>query len=157
MTLTIIFLFFTFVFVRSFLMIVVVQGNSMFPLLTHGERVLVIRRHWPNCLLKTNQIIVFYPPTTSLKFSPDQTKTPYVKKLIGLAGDTIKIPATELSNELVAQISTEEDEDGNYTWVIPPAHCFVRGTAPVSGDSVIWGPVPLSSLIGIVLFKLPKR
>lgn len=144
------------VLIRLFFTIVVVQGQSMYPILKHGDRVLVLNR-WPVSWLKISQIITFYPPAAYPNSSNYQAKPIYVKEVIGLPGDTVNIAASEVSGKLAARISTERDENGNYTWFVPSAHCFVRGTAPMSGDSVIWGPIPINSLIGIVILKLPSR
>jgi len=54
--------------------------------------------------------------------------------------------------------SVDDDDDKAYiTWEIPEDHCFIKEDSRWSEDSVVWGPIPLNLLAGIVLLKLPRR
>lgn len=81
----------------------------------------------------------------------------FVKRIIGLPGDEVRIHISSIHSELQLRLHNQCDPDGYLVWHIPANYCFVRGDAPASGDSVIWGPVPLKSIIGPILTKLPSN
>jgi signal peptidase I len=46
--------------------------------------------------------------------------------------------------------------NGCYKWRVPPGHCFVMSDNRKSqSDSRYWGPLPLKSILGVVIMKLP--
>ena len=60
--------------------------------------------------------------------------------------------------ELRANQQEQHDPQGLRTWHIPPKHVFVRGdNTRGSIDSLVWGPIPVRSIQGIVLRKLPRQ
>ena len=144
---------------RTFLLITI-QGDSMYPTLKHGDRV------WARQVL-------FQPNPTKedvvlIKRSfDDSIKDPFsikrgvaddnliVKRVVGLAGDTITIPLSDLDaiprEWLPEDLEQRADCNGDLVYFIPSSHCFVRGDGEVSVDSAVWGPVPIDSIQGVVL------
>jgi len=80
-----------------------------------------------------------------------------VKRIIGLPGDTVTIPLSSLSAEMQALLRAHYDTDENLVWIVPKDHCFLRGDGLFSIDSLLLGCIPLSTITGIVLLKLPQR
>lgn len=80
----------------------------------------------------------------------------FIKRVIGLPGDTVCIPLATLPENLQPLLRDRCNEDGNLVWEIPKHQCFVRGDFPFSVDSVLLGTVPLSAITGIAVLKLPR-
>jgi signal peptidase I len=101
-------------------------------------------------------IIVFNPPENAE--SPN--REPFIKRVIGVAGDTIEIKNGEvLVNGIalvepylfavdgVAQPTTASG--GDATWTVPAGQLFVMGDhREASSDSRVFGPIDVSSVIG---------
>ena len=155
-----IFIMFDLVFARIFLQIITIRGSSMTSTLDSGDRVLVMR-YWPARLFKKDHIVVGSLRTTPFAVTPlssQQGESIFIKRLIGLPGDTINIHISKLPDNVRSLLISQCDLAGNITWSIPQGHCFVRGDAHTrSIDSVLWGPIPISTLWGIVLLKLPRK
>ncbi|MEM8532669.1 MAG: S26 family signal peptidase [Chloroflexota bacterium] len=140
--------------IRRYLCVIHVQGLSMSPALQHGDRVVVVC-HWPRRWLRHNQIVLVerdadvvvesLPPGVSVE-DLELSKELVVKRLIALPYET------------VVTLHTEDGEQSeSITWHIPGDHGFVKGDGVVSVDSVQWGPIPLSSIRGVVVGTLPSR
>lgn len=154
----------------------------MYPTLAHGERILVLR-HYPIKRLGVGQIVIcdlrnldvylkskqVAMPSASLDkpsprnikkyLPPDRSKTemPYiVKRLIGLPNSTVVIPLAQIHERMRTSMQSQCDEQGNLVWHIPPSHCFIRGDGLISVDSVVFGPIPLKLVAGIMLAKFQK-
>jgi len=121
-----------------------VEGISMQPGLQNNEFVLVnkliYRFHPP----QRGDVIVFHYP-----INPQED---FIKRVIGLPGDTIKITPTQvyvdghLLNE--PYVSRPYNPTPNI-WHLGPNQYFVMGdNRPESYDSRSWGPVPASYIIG---------
>ena len=126
-----------YVLLRRVLLVVVIEGASMVPTLHYGDRVLVWRP-WPRRWLRRGRIVVVEHEAdrARARWPSPQEPALYVKRVVGLPGDTVQwSPDT-----------------------VPAGHLFVCGdNRPGSRDSRHWGPVPLRSLRGIVLTKLPGK
>lgn len=144
-------LFIPLTIIRTFLTVATVWGNSMYPTLEHGDRLLALRP-WPSQWLRTGQIVI---GRTSQGILGE--KTPFVKRLIGLPGDHVMIHISELHEIMHPSLQGKIDANGNLSWYIPSGYCFVKGDALLSGDSVTWGPISLNSLTDLVLMKLPHQ
>ena len=126
-----------YVLLRRVLLVVVVEGASMVPTLHYGDRVLVWRL-CPHRWLHRGRIVVVEHEAdrARARWSSPQEPALYVKRVVGLPGD-------------IAQWSPD---------TVPAGHLFVCGdNRPGSRDSRHWGPLPLHSLRGIVLTKLPGK
>jgi signal peptidase I len=102
-------------------------------------------------------IIVFTPPQT-VDESPD--RKPFIKRIIGVAGDTIDIHDGKVfvnGIELVEPYAFPGDgkpqpttpEDGTSSWTIDPGDLFVMGDhRQRSSDSRVFGEITIDSVIG---------
>jgi signal peptidase I len=145
--------------IRAAFLVVVVQHNSMLPTLSENDRVLVCT-FWPIKWLGRGQIVVLRP-WAGLVYDephPAMKDTLYIKRITALSGDIvseeIKLPEwawppTDGSGESASNLRT---------WHVPPGHVFVRGdNQTASHDSMIWGPAPFHSIVGIMISKLPTK
>ena len=137
----------------------IVDGTSMFPEFHNGDYLLVDKLTYRFEAPKRGDIIVFkYPKDTSFN---------YVKRIIGLPGDTIRIenskvyvydsanpngaPLTE-PYVLPGNTTLPDSGTGQSEFVVPANNYFVLGDNRMgSSDSRDWGDVPDSDVIGRVL------
>lgn len=82
------------------------------------------------------------------------TVTSYIKRVVGLPGDQVTTHIMDLPESERAHQLEFHNEEGERVWNIPERHFFVRGEGS-SMDSLVWGPIPFSSLWGLVIMKLP--
>ena len=134
-----------------------IEGSSMVPNLTQGERLLVNRFVYTQSKFslfgeegylfggpQRGDIIVFHPPTGS--------STDFVKRIIGVPGDVI-----DLDGEFVyvngvktswVDVTTARRNE-NYPVMVPPGEFFVLGdNRRVSVDSRNWGFVSADEIVG---------
>ncbi len=161
-----------FVAVRSLVLNFRVDGNSMLPNLTNGEMLLVNRNAYESFDLYTlvdwipgvevadareftpfddpqrGDIVVFDPPVASSK--------PYIKRIIGLPGETIEfrdgavfIDGVMLDEPYIENGITECARRDCEVVEIPEGHIFVMGDNRTnSSDSRVFGPVAIDSVQG---------
>ncbi|MCX7845699.1 MAG: signal peptidase I [Dictyoglomaceae bacterium] len=153
---TILFAFILAFLIKSFILqISYIPTGSMIPTLNDGEAVLVVRIPYYFREPERGEIIVFkYPLDTSKE---------YVKRLIGLPGDTVEIKQGNVyvNGKLLEENYVKRKSDDNYGPVkVPKDSYFVLGdNRPVSVDSRYWGFVPKKNLVGkaILLLWPPQR
>lgn len=134
---------------RLSLRVVIVRGQSMAPTLAAGDRVLVWR-FWPKRWLRRGQIVLVCPWG-----NPEEDLTRFLKRIVGVAGDTLVTTLDELPEALRAAHARFYDAQGRRTWQIPAGHLFVRGDhRQGSIDSTSWGAVPAQRVYGVVFRKL---
>jgi signal peptidase I len=159
-------------FVRFNFTITTVHGDSMFPTLAEGDRLLSFN-FLPHMMLRKGQIVIgkineLEVPSSGEEFldidtisevdseniplEPDCSK--FIKRIVGLPGDTVCIPISSLHEFMQTELRSHCDEEGNLVWKVPENHCFVRGDGLISMDSLAVGPIPLSAITGIVVLKL---
>ena len=99
-------------------------------------------------------IVVFTPP---VGWAQDATGTPYIKRVIGVAGDTVDIHdghvfvnGTQLDEPYLFEGQPTEPADPNiHTWKLKDGELFVMGDHRAdSQDSRAFGPIQKSTLIG---------
>lgn len=99
-----------------------VDGSSMYPTLHHGERLLVDEISYRFRAPERGDIIVFkYPANPKAKF---------IKRIVGLPGDTILIRdgTLFLNGEPISEPYLGERMVGDYgPYVVPPGTVFVLG------------------------------
>jgi signal peptidase I len=135
-----------------------VRQQSMQQTLEPDEYVLVdkLTPRWD--AFDRGDIIVFEPPEG---WSVGGDRTPFIKRVIGVAGDSIELrdgevvvngvtleePYLFVGDDGVAQPT--EQTGGQDRWTVPSGEIFVMGDhRRASADSRTFGPVPISSVLG---------
>ena len=121
-----------------------VQSISMQPTLYEQDFVIVNKLAYRLGSPSRGDIIVFQPPM-------DPGGEPYIKRVIGLPGDTVKILDGKVYvNEVLLQESYIKAPTGyRGTWIVPADDLFVLGdNRNNSADSHQWGMLPLKNVIG---------
>lgn len=136
--------------IRTCLIIITVQGQSMSPTLEPGERVLALRLLLPRWIQK-GHIVVFQQ---SLAYEGPNVLPPslnlYIKRVVALGGEEYRSSFPPL--EFTEYVTQGEQA---FIWHIPKDHIFVCGdNREQSLDSRSWGPLPLRNVRGIVVKKL---
>jgi signal peptidase I len=134
-----------------------VQQNSMERTLEPGQYVLVdkLSPRWD--AFNRGDVIVFSPPP-----SWTTEDTPFIKRVIGLPGDTVEVrddgivyvnataldePYTFKNAEGVNEPTTASGDQQR--WVVPAGQLFVMGDhRQKSADSRVFGPIEISRVIG---------
>ena len=140
-----------------------VDGYSMRPTLQDGEFVLINRLAYQLGSYQRGDIIVFRPPMypeadffrrfLGLPNISDEYED-YIKRIIGLPGDIVKIEKGEVSingfsiNEPYIAASPEYSGE----WKVPAGNLFVLGdNRNNSADSHAWGYLPEKNVLGKAL------
>ena len=127
-----------------------VEGTSMMPSLDDQERIFVNKYVYRLEPIQRGDIVVF-------RYPRDPSKS-FIKRVIGLAGDSIRIEAGEV---YVNGIALEEDyvpaaysDQRSYAEiVVPPNSYFVLGDhRTMSNDSRDFGPVNIGYIYGKAVF-----
>jgi signal peptidase I len=140
-----------------------VEGYSMVPTLQNGEYVLINRLAYKLGSFQRGDIIVFRPPMYpeapflqrlfGLPYYDDRYED-YIKRIIGLPGDTVRIAN---GNVFINDIKLIEPyiaapPDYSSEWVVPSGELFVLGdNRNNSADSHAWGFLPEENVIGKAL------
>jgi signal peptidase I len=140
-----------------------VEGYSMIPTLQNGEYVLINRLAYRLGHIQRGDIIVFRPPMYpeapilqrlfGLPYYDDKYED-YIKRIIGLPGDTVKIANGNVYIDNVKLIEPYIAAQPDYSneWVVPPGELFVLGdNRNNSADSHAWGFLPIDNVIGKAL------
>jgi signal peptidase I len=133
-----------------------------------SDRVLVNRLAYDFGSPQRGQIVVFTSPAKANVCGAREGGTTFVKRLIGLPGETVREDQrgfiwirgpnaqtwTELSEPYISRSARRADRaDFGQTWQVPPGEYFTVGdNRGDSCDSRTWGAVPRNSLIGPVIF-----
>lgn len=144
---------------RCTLIVVTVQGSSMFPTLENGERVLVWK-YWPARWLQRGQIVVISGFNLHEGIKETAANSLYIKRVVALPNDTLTSHISDLSEPYQNDfyLKSEHDIDGMRVWHIPAKHIFVRGDcASKSVDSLVWGAISFRNFKGIVIKKLSEE
>ena len=132
-----------------------VQQHSMERTFAPGDYILVDRLTGRWSPYTRGQVVVFQPPANST-----DRKEPFIKRVIGVGGDTIEVRDGQVFVNGVALDEphlfrddagvVEPTEAGDQTrWVVPEGELFVMGDhRQVSDDSRVFGPIAVSSVIG---------
>ncbi len=121
-----------------------IESISMQPTLYAGDFVIVNKLAYKLGQPDRGDVIVF-------RFPPDPQREPYIKRVIGLPGDTVRITDGKVyvNDTLLEEpyISAPPAYEGS--WNVPDDSLFVLGdNRNSSSDSHQWGMVPLENVIG---------
>lgn len=121
-----------------------VQSISMQPTLIERDFVLVNKLAYKIGSPNHGDVIVFLPP-------PNPQGEPYIKRIIGVPGDVIKVENGQVYVNDAVQREPYIQASPNYrgNWVVPDGMVFVLGdNRNNSSDSHQWGMVPIENIIG---------
>jgi signal peptidase I len=129
-----------------------VEGTSMMPSLYDQERLFINQFSYKFGLgeIKRGDTVVFW--------FPEQPTTSYIKRVIGLPGDTVAVDSGYVivnGKKLVENyVPAEYRDDRSYPpTLVPPSEYFVLGDHRVSSnDSRAWGFVPRNYIYGKAVF-----
>ena len=137
-----------------------VEGFSMMPTLDNGEYVLISRLSYKLGDFNRGDIIVFRPPmypdapfwqrVLGLPGFDDKYED-YIKRIIGLPGDTVRIADGIVFINAVPLIEPYINAPPDYTnqWTVPAGQLFVLGdNRNNSADSHAWGFLPEKNVLG---------
>jgi len=123
----------------------VVRGSSMTPGIRDGDRILVEPwSYWLTEVERGDVVVLRYPLDPQVD---------YIKRVIGLPGDTVAIVGGRLwvNGSLYDEPYAIDDALAWHVERVRPDHCFVLGdNRPRSADSRDFGQVPLDLLRGRV-------
>jgi signal peptidase I len=126
----------------------IVPTGSMVPTINAGDRVMVNKLVYRFREPERGEVIVFDPPE-------NVGKIPFLKRVIGLPGDTIEVRQGNIYvNGEIFTVDEASATDYSYGPVtVPEGAIFVLGdNRNNSYDSHCWGFVPMKNLVGEGLF-----
>lgn len=132
-----------------------IPSGSMEPTLHIGDRILVSKLSTEFGTIHRGDILVFHPPPHACS----ENLTVYVKRVIGLPGDTV----TSKGNTIYVDGKPLKETWTHYEpvspaigkVVVPANHYFMMGdNHPDSCDSRYWGTIPRSAVIGKAFFTI---
>jgi signal peptidase I len=122
-----------------------------------SDRVIANRLAYRFSSPKRGQIVVFKAPASAAQCGPGDGGTTFVKRLIGMPGDTVSerrgtifVDGKRL-NEPYVDPALRGRESGSWPRVPAGRYFFLGDDRVHSCDSRIWGTVPRDSLVGPVL------
>lgn len=134
-----------------------VKGSSMYPTFKDGEYILTDKISYRLGLPKHGEVVVFK--------SPKNENVDFIKRIIGLPGDTVKISKGKVYLNTKLLDESEYLDQSVYTGpesflaedqevAVPEGKYFVMGdNRPHSSDSRDFGPVTTDEFVGKVFFR----
>lgn len=128
-----------------------VPSGSMISTINVGDKVIGFRLSYLFSDPKRGDIVMFN--------APDKEKTIYIKRIIGLPGDTIKIENNKLyiNGELYEEKYVKNGWSamtGTFTYEVPKGEYFMMGdNRDHSNDSRAWGTVKKDEIIAKAIFR----
>jgi signal peptidase I len=119
-----------------------------------NDRVLVNRLAYDFESPTRGQIVVFTAPASASNCGDGDGGSTFVKRLIGLPGDTIteRNGFVSIDGKPLRERYVEFRDHISGTWHVPAGHYFFMGDDRIhSCDSRVWGSVPRHDLVGPVL------
>jgi len=133
-----------------------VKGVSMEPTFQSGDYILTSKISYKFKPIERGDVVVFN--------SPKNPNIEYIKRIIGLPGDKIMVKNGEVyvNDQILPEtyISAKTNLwDGGFLKegepiIVPDNYLFVMGdNRPRSSDSREFGPIPISSVVGVVIYR----
>jgi signal peptidase I len=133
-----------------------IPSASMFPTLDLGDRLIVEKVSYHLHTPERGDIVVFSPPD-SLQRQGFTANQAFIKRVVGVAGDTIAVFGGQLVVNQTPIAETYIAEPPNYTWgpfIVPEGSVAVMGdNRNNSNDSHVWGFLPADRVIGRACFR----
>ena len=133
---------------ENFLHLFIMAGSSMSPTLNEGDRILVRKDSYRDTEPSRNDLVAF--------LNPANRRQTWVKRVIGLPGDTLEIKEgiVHINGEALEEVSgVDLDQANSEPITVPEHHCYVLGdNRAKSLDSRHIGPLPLIALVGKVVY-----
>ncbi len=121
-----------------------IEGYSMEPNFHDGQFLLVNKIAYMVGHPQRGDVIVFHYPLNTTKN--------YIKRVVGLPGDTVQVKAGRVyvNNVLMQETFPIEHADYDYgpTTLATDEYFVLGDNRPESSDSHFWGPVPTRDIIG---------
>jgi signal peptidase I len=122
----------------------IVEGSSMQPTLENGQRLIVVKANYYFSQPQRGDIIVVHPPIA--------TEKQWVKRVIGIPGDTVEIKDRIVYVNGSALAEPYINDEPNYTmkpYIVEENHYFVLGdNRNNSTDSHLRWTVTKNSIVG---------
>ena len=134
------FLIATYLFVRRHILILHVRGNSLYPVMSPNDTVVILRTRILNFISRNQMVLINLSNTGSSLIDEDNQ---YIKLVAGLPNDIVETPLKDKS-----QTSKQVK--------IPPDFIYVVGMTKDSIDSNTWGPIPVTCIVGVVIFSFRR-
>ena len=135
-----------------FLQAFFIPSESMVPTLTVDDRILVNKLSYRIGQPKRHEVVVFRAPRAALGGEFDGEEKDFVKRIVGLPGDTVEIHDGKVYVNGEADAVAEIKEQMAYDlppYVVPKDKYFVMGdNRNHSNDSRFWGPLKRDRVIG---------
>ncbi|MEI7720028.1 MAG: signal peptidase I [bacterium] len=136
----------------------IVSGQSMVPTFQNSQYLFVDELSYYFETPQRGDVIVFHYPKDTSQF--------FIKRIIGLPGETLHISDTGVTIQKPGSASTTDitiadsyivnhGNGGEQTYTVPLGEYFVMGdNRPESSDSRVWGFLPKKDIVGRVLLRL---
>jgi signal peptidase I len=121
-----------------------VESVSMQPTLYEGDFVIVNKLAYKLGTPSRGDVVIFH-------FPPDPNREPYIKRIIGLPEETIKVSGGKVyvNGAQIREPYIKAPPNYENSWTVPSDSLFVLGdNRNNSSDSHSWGMVPLENVIG---------
>jgi signal peptidase I len=132
-----------------------IESISMQPTLYAGDFVIVNKIAYTFGNPQRGDVIIF-------RYPPDPEREPYIKRIIGLPGDTVHVGGGKVfvNDHALSEPYLLAQPVYEGTWTVPEGSLFVLGdNRNSSSDSHQWGMVPTENVIGKaeVVYWPPKE
>lgn len=140
-----------------------IPSGSMEPTLQIDDRLVIEKISYRFNPPERGDIIVFQAPQSALDAVGSTTKDAYIKRVVGLPGDTVEVKEGKVFVNGEALTENYIQAPPAYTWgpeTVPEEEYLVLGdNRNSSSDGHVWGFLPQESIIGraVVRFWPPDR